>query len=675
MTERKTKTASEEDRPEDLFDVVFRTSEEAMVMTRVEDGLYLDVNDAFLRMSNRTREEVIGDNSVNLDWADPADRERMVGELREKGSAGPNRATFRDANGEPRYGSYSCIVIDYRGQRAVLTSIQDLTDLHDAEQALIEQQEKLQLLSDNMPGFVWTTDLNLTVTSSAGSGSPDMGMMPADFLGSDLRQLLATDPEHIANLEKVLNDGTASRREAEWSGRIWSVDLAPLRVDGEIVGVNGAAIDVTHRRKTEEATRIYAQRLHALYEVEHGIRSALTPEEIATQACERTRGLIGCERASVVEFDFDAGVMVAIVVSSDPPTALRTDASLPIQAFGPMDPFERGETLRWDDLAAAGDLPEDLSILRDEGFRAYARIPLMVEGEPLGVMNLGSREVAGLSDSDIEIATEIAGSVAVALRQARLHEQVRSNAAELESTVQALRAAHAERQKLLSRLVAVQEEERRTIAADIHDDTLQKMAAVGLRLDILRKKLNDPASAEEAHRLAELVNQTIDRLRHLMFDLWPSALERQGLAAAVRAGLVELREETGTAISLDDRFTRTLPVELKTIAYRICREAISNARQHSRAGRVDVVCRDLNGGMLVKIRDDGIGIPPEVVANPEPGHLGLSAMYERADLAGGWLKVHSPADDAGSGGGSGGGPGTEIEFWIPVDATESSGGG
>lgn len=672
MTERETATASGDAQPGDLFDVVFRTSADAMVVTRIEDGAYLDVNDAFLRMSRRTRNEVLGSNAIDLDWADPADRKQMVRELRQKGSAGPSRATFRDVNGEPRYGSYSCVVIDFHGERAVLTSIRDLTDLQEAEQVLRAQRARLQMLSDNMPGMMWTTDEDLKITSIAGSGVATLGKTVDELIGTDIAGILPPEDGALPGmLEKVLA-GDHVRSESEREGVVWAFFMQPLAPDDAIVGTMGAAMDVTARARASEATRRYAERLHALYDLEQGIRSALTPVEIATQACERTRKMVGCARASVVEFDFEAALVTGVVVSSEAPTAISTDAVLPIDAFGPLDALRRGETLRWDDLASAEDVPADLSALRDEGMRAYARLPLLADGELIGAMNLGSTGVAGLGDGDIEIATEIAGSVAVALHQARLHEQVRSYAAELESTVAELRAAHGERRRLLSRLVAVQEEERRTIAADIHDDPLQKMAAVGLRLDILRRKITDPAGADEAQLLAELVNLTIDRLRHLMFDLWPAALERHGLAAAIRAELAELREERGAAASLEDRFIGTLPVEVRTIAYRICREAISNARRHSKARRVEVTCDDLKGGLLVKIRDDGIGIPPEVVANPEPGHLGLPAMFERADLAGGWLRVHSPVDDAGAG--SGGGPGTEIEFWLPVDGTVSSGG-
>lgn len=649
---------------EDLFDVVFRTSADAMIITRLEDGLYLAVNDAFLRMSGRTRDEVIGNTSVKLDWADPADRERMVAELREKGTAGPNRATFLSADGEPRYGSYSGLIFDFHGQKAILSSVSDLTDLHDVEQELREEQAKLRMLSDNMPGFSWTTDLDLKVTSSAGSGSPELGMNPADFIGRDLRQILATDPGRVDLLQRIIEEGTTERHEADWSGRTWDIFLAPLRVDGEIVGVNGAAIDITSRRKTEEATRLYAARLHALYELELGIRSALTPEEIARQACDRTRQMLGCERVSVVEFDFEAELVKGVVVSTDQPSALGTAVVLPIAAIGSLEALRRGEVARWDDLTAVGDLPPDLTTLRDEGFRAYARIPMMVEDDLIAAMNLGSHKVGGISDGNIEIAAEIAGGVAVALRQARLHEQVSAYAKELESTVGELRAAHGVRRKLLSRLVAAQEEERQVVAAEIHDDSLQKMAAVGLRLDLLRRKLADPESAQEAGRLAELVNTTIDRLRHLMFELWPPGLEQNGFEAAVRTELVALKNEGEAMVSFDSRFGRALPMEVGTVAYRIIREALSNARRHSRARHIDVSLADLKGGLHAKITDDGVGIPTEVVLNPEPGHLGLSAMRERADLAGGWLKIHTPAEGATAG--------TEIEFWLPVEPAGAS---
>jgi signal transduction histidine kinase len=98
------------------------------------------------------------------------------------------------------------------------------------------------------------------------------------------------------------------------------------------------------------------------------------------------------------------------------------------------------------------------------------------------------------------------------------------------------------------------------------------------------------------------------------------------------------------------------------IAYRIVQEAATNARKHSQANRLDVLVESSDGGIHVLVRDDGRGFPEEEPEEEkaEPGHLGIAAMRERAELAGGWLQIHTAADT-----------GTILEAWVPDDEDPS----
>ncbi|MBI2237902.1 MAG: PAS domain-containing protein, partial [Actinobacteria bacterium] len=110
-----------------------------------------------------------------------------------------------------------------------------------------------------------------------------------------------------------------------------------------------------------------------------------------------------------------------------------------------------------------------------------------------------------------------------------------------------------ERRDLLRRLVGAQEEERRRIAGDIHDDSVQMMTAVGLRLQALRKRETSEEKIEAIDRLEQSVSLAIGRLRHLLFELRPPAIDRDGLAAALRQYLEDVRDEAGIEVHLDDR--------------------------------------------------------------------------------------------------------------------------
>ncbi|MBI2237725.1 MAG: PAS domain-containing protein, partial [Actinobacteria bacterium] len=225
---------------------------------------------------------------------------------------------------------------------------------------------------------------------------------------------------------------------------------------------------------------------------------------------------------------------------------------------------------------------------------------------------------------------------------------------ELRQSLELLRKTDEERRALLSRLVQAQEDERARIAEDIHDDSIQVMTAVSFRLETMRRRLSLPDEAEAIEKLREAVESAIGRLRHLMFELRPRALDEDGLAAALRLYLGQLCDGTGIHYSLDNRLVEEPPQEARIMLYRIAQEALANARKHARAENLDVTLAQQDGGFLVRIRDDGTGFErPEADRSPA-GHLGLTSMRERAEMAGGWWRVESTP-----------GVGTIVEFWIP----------
>jgi signal transduction histidine kinase len=211
----------------------------------------------------------------------------------------------------------------------------------------------------------------------------------------------------------------------------------------------------------------------------------------------------------------------------------------------------------------------------------------------------------------------------------------------------------AERQRVFSQLVRVQEEERLRIASDIHDDTIQAMTAASMSLNQLRRRLSDPRDLDLLTEPEQAVQASIVRLRRLMFDLWPLALDRSGLAAALRDLLDRLEEETGLSCVLRHGMAEEPPPDARISIYRIIQEALSNVRKHAHAKRVEVDLNRREEGSLIKVGDDGVGFEM-VAAAVLPGHLGLVSMRERARAAGGWLNLSSTP-----------GEGTTVEFWIP----------
>jgi signal transduction histidine kinase len=214
--------------------------------------------------------------------------------------------------------------------------------------------------------------------------------------------------------------------------------------------------------------------------------------------------------------------------------------------------------------------------------------------------------------------------------------------------------AELERERaLLAQLVDAGEEQRGRIAADIHDDSIQSITAAGMRLQILRRTIDDPEQLQLLGELEKTIQLSISRLRHLLFELRPPELDTDGLSAALEMYLAETESQGATNHRLEDNLSVQPPLQTRTILYRIVQEVLANVRKHAQAENATVTLEERDQGYVVRVSDDGIGFAPEEL-EPVPGHLGLAGMQERASLAGGWLRIDSSP-----------GKGTTVEVWIP----------
>jgi CheY-like chemotaxis protein len=217
-----------------------------------------------------------------------------------------------------------------------------------------------------------------------------------------------------------------------------------------------------------------------------------------------------------------------------------------------------------------------------------------------------------------------------------------------------LESANGERRKLLGQLLTAHEEERERIAGDLHDDSIQAMVALRMRLETLAARTKQPKLAGELNELKDDAGMAVGRLRRLLFELQPMELDRSGVGVALEVYLEQARDEDGLAFTLEDRTTRRPTEAIRTLLYRVAREALANVRKHAKASHVEVDMDDDENGFSLKVRDDGEGFDPEQGLRVRAGHLGLPAMRERVEIAGGRLKVESgPAK------------GSAIEVWLP----------
>jgi signal transduction histidine kinase len=220
-------------------------------------------------------------------------------------------------------------------------------------------------------------------------------------------------------------------------------------------------------------------------------------------------------------------------------------------------------------------------------------------------------------------------------------------------------------------LIEAEEAERRRIAEAVHDDTLQVMIAIALRLETLGREAGDERFRETIRDLVTDTRGAATRLRSLAFDLFPEDLA-VGLEVVVRRLLEESSRDGGFAFDLAVDLSRPPPDVAARTIYRNTQEAIVNIRKHARAASVGVVLRSDRDGTTVRIVDDGVGISPRAAAAGVRGHLGIKGLRDRTIRCGGRVHI-GPGPTRGAAGGERRG-GTTVEFWIP-DAPRRRGRG
>ena len=202
-----------------------------------------------------------------------------------------------------------------------------------------------------------------------------------------------------------------------------------------------------------------------------------------------------------------------------------------------------------------------------------------------------------------------------------------------------------ERRRSGTLAMRAQEEERRRLARDLHDEVNQALTAILLRLEALAQD-SPPSHVDEVTELKRLVNQAMEELLNLARQLRPSALDDHGLTPAIETQLKRFSARTGVEVTLEkEGDADTLPGDVQTAVYRILQEALANVGRHAGATAVAVELEVADDRLELRVRDDGAGFDPVSVSrngsdNPGAG-LGLSGMAERARLAGGELDVRS----------------------------------
>lgn len=265
------------------------------------------------------------------------------------------------------------------------------------------------------------------------------------------------------------------------------------------------------------------------------------------------------------------------------------------------------------------------------GAVSFVCAPLKGRGRVFGALGLGHRDKAAYDRRSLELLEELAVYVAASLENAMLYQEVR--------------AAKKDQGELLAKLISAQEEERKALADDLHDDTIQAFATGLMLVDKIIGEDDRERRLAFTGKLRHTLQTAMDRARKLMMDLRPPVLDNQGLVAALEQHLALLRDEDGTVTKLTDELGERLDATVETLLFRSFQEALQNVRKHAKASRVTVELANgpEDGWVTLTVSDDGVGFDPEAVLPKAvaSSHLGLQSLQQRVELAGGRAEVVS----------------------------------
>jgi signal transduction histidine kinase len=246
---------------------------------------------------------------------------------------------------------------------------------------------------------------------------------------------------------------------------------------------------------------------------------------------------------------------------------------------------------------------------------------------------------------ELDLLMAIGSQIAVGIENARLYDE--------------LARREQLRGELLEKVIAAQEDERKRIARDLHDDTSQSLSALIYSLEAAEASCGGSPIRDSLATMRQRVTQTLDGIHKLIFDLRPSMLDHLGLFVSLRWYAETHLEPLGMHVHLEERgAARRLLPQTETALFRVVQEAINNIAKHSGARNVHLSFDCYDGVVQIDVADDGIGFDLNEVARATDRQrgLGLVGMQERVGLLGGKTSLVSDP-----------GHGTQISIRVPVE--------
>jgi len=421
---------------------------------------------------------------------------------------------------------------------------------------------------------------------------------------------------------------------------------------GNALRVCGFAQDITERKEAEnERARLLASqtqardlaesalaKLRAIESITDTALGHMALDELLTALLARLRRALGADYAGVHLLNEQRSFFT---MRAGDGVDMSNAAAIRV----PLDSPLSGRILKEGRALIMNDVPAAVSA---EWHRIFASIgaspssamgaPLVVEGKVIGVVTISSRANRQFTEEELDLMQMVADRVAPAIERSRLMESVRAARERLEA--------------LSRRLLTVQEEERRRVAIELHDELGQVLTAVKIGLETMPVQLSESI---------ESVDRAMQTVRDLALDLRPAMLDDLGLASALRWYADRFAQQTHVEMHIAIEEVPQLDAGLATTSFRVAQEALTNIARHAAAKNVWLELHRISSELELAIRDDGSGFDVDAAREraARGGSLGLLGMEERVSLAGGSIAISSTP-----------GQGTEVRARFPLGGAQ-----
>ncbi|MFB3885675.1 MAG: PAS domain S-box protein [Thermodesulfobacteriota bacterium] len=619
-------------------------------------GRIFKANESFYRLTGYTREEI---QASRLGWdrltaPEYAELDRQImATLAATGSAGPYEKEYirKDGSRIPLLLSVSKLP----GHDEHIAFILDITERKRAEQQIRDRENELRLVMNTVPALISYMDPEFRYRRANEGYKRWFGLAPQDMEGRHVRGVLGEASWQLVRprLEQAMAGETVRYEEHmpyRAGGQRWvAVTLTPDRdATGRVQGLVTLVTDITERKRAEEAQRRNETRFRLLSETAGELLATDDPQRIVEKLCRNVMKHLDCHAFFNFLVDESAGRLRLNACSGIPDEEAKKIEWLDY-GVAVCGCVAQGRTrIIAEDIFHVSDPRTDL--VKSYGIQAYCCHPLMAQGRLIGTLSFGTKTRPHFTPEEVDLMRTVTDQVAMAMQRIQTQEALRQQALELlnlnETLEQRVKERTEELAVLSSRLVSAQEDERRRVSYDLHDNVGQALLAIQLEIERLFSSQEDWALLRSKSKsVMGAIVDTAGKIRSMQGDLWPYVLDDIGILSTIDWYCREFeKSHPGLTIESHTEFGEDeVPLSAKIVIFRILQETLSNVAKHSQASRVILWLMKKDGRMEFTVEDNGIGFDPEdtIARRASWGGLGLLSIKARAELSGGTFGVES----------------------------------